>query len=237
MPALYRALSRNDDCDSFAGVQGLVMVAAVLAQWTNPYTSHQFNNPLSSTLDTIINGKMQQRMLEKSIAARQAQPAAAPVAPAAHKTLAATDFKPAAKGHPTVDAFLSSPGLAPDARTTMRSVTDATFAALGQVRPNNVAMALAAALGTATIIVSGQPMSDAASAQLIQGVNDLLAGSPDFTRLKSRDKQAMYEKLVMTTALLAILQEGGKTSPDLRAQSLATAQGVLQKLTGSASGH
>jgi hypothetical protein len=212
----------------------LVIVAAILAQWTNPW-GQTHSDPLSSSLDTFINGRMQQQMLQKSFAARQ--PQQQPAAPVVHKALTATDFRPAAKGHPTIDSLLSSPNLTPDVRTRMRTMVDATFATLGQVRQNNMATALGAALGTATVIVSGQPMSPAASAQLFQGVNDLLAESPEFARLKPRDKQVMYEKLVMTTALLLMLQDGGRTNPNLRAQSVATAQSVLLKLTGSARGY
>ena len=64
--------------------------------------------------------------------------------------------------------------------------------------------------------------------------NRLLAQSPQFTRLKPADKQVMYETLVMTSALMAILQEGGKNNPHMRAQSVSLARSVLQQLTGSA---
>jgi len=48
-----------------------------------------------------------------------------------------------------------------------------------------------------------------------------------------RQKQAMYESLVMTAALLAMLQEAGRTNPQMAAQSLALARSALQQLTGS----
>jgi hypothetical protein len=214
-------------------MQGLVFVAVVWAQaqWTNPYTGHQSNNPISSTLDTIIQGQMQQRMLERSMAARRGQ---TPPTPAAHVNLAASDFRPAGKGHPTVEAYLNSPTLTPEARKMMRPVFDATFNMLAQTRKNNVATALASAVAIAEGIVSGQQYSAPAAQQLLLGVNDLLAQSPQFTRLKPADKQMMYETLVMTTALMAILQEGGKTNPEMRAQSVSLARSVLQQLTGSA---
>jgi hypothetical protein len=212
-------------------MQVLVFFAMILAQqWTNPYTGHQFNNPISSTLDTIIQGKMQQQMLERSMAARRGQK---PPTVVAHANLAATDFKPAGKGHPTVEAYLSSPTLTPDARNMMRPMFDATFNMLAQTRKNNVATALASAVAIAVGIVSGQPYPAPAAQELLLGINDLLAQSPQFTRLRPADKQVMYETLVVTTALMAILQEGGKTSPEMRAQSASLARSVLQQLTGS----
>jgi hypothetical protein len=214
-------------------VQGLVILAMIWAQgtWTNPYTGHQFNNPISSTLDTIIQGQMQQRMLEHSMAAQRGQK---PAAPAAHANLAASDFNPATKGHPTMDAYLQAPTLTPDARKMMRAMFDATFNMLAQIRRNNVATALAGAVTLSSGMLGGRQPTGPAAQELLLNVNDLLAQSPQFSRLKPKDKQVMYESLVMTTALLAILQEEGKNNPDMRAQGVALARSVLQQLTGSA---
>jgi hypothetical protein len=212
-------------------MQGLAVVVVLWAQWTNPYTGNQFNNPISSTLDTIIRGKMQQQMLEKSFSAHRGEKPAAPVA---HKSLAASDFRPVGKEHPTVDAYLSAPNLTPDARKTMRAIFDATFEALGKTRQNNVATALAGALAVAMGVATERPMSDAAGAELLLAVNDLLADSPDFARLKPKEKQAMYETLVMTTGLLSLLHEAGKSNLQVKNQSVALARNVLQQLTGSA---
>jgi hypothetical protein len=212
-------------------VQGLVMFAMIWAQWTNPYTGHQFNNPISSTLDTIIQGQMQQRMLERSMAARRGQKPATPVV---HANIAATDFNPVGKGHPTMEAYLQAPTLTPDARKMMRAMFDATFDMLAQTRRNNVATALTSAVALSSGMVGGRPLTAPAAQELLLSVNDLLAESPQFSRLKPKDKQVMYETLVMTTAMLAILQEGGKTNPDMRAQGVALARSVLQQLTGSA---
>ena len=77
-------------------------------------------------------------------------------------------------------------------------------------------------------------MSDASARELLLGVNDLLAQSPEFAALRPAQRQAMYESLGMTAAILAMLQEAGRTDPQMRAQSVGLAQSVLQQLTGSA---
>jgi hypothetical protein len=224
-------------------MQGMAMVMALLAQWTNPYTHTTWNNPTSSLLDTFNYGRMQQHMLEKSFAARRADtpagsmaPAAraAPSAPVAHRNLAASDFIPASRGRPTVETYLAAPNLTPQARQSMRAMFNATFDLLGKTRRNNVATALTGALAMASTIVSGQPMSDASARELLLGVNDLLAQSPEFAALRPAQRQAMYESLGMTAAILAMLQEAGRTDPQMRAQSVGLAQSVLQQLTGSA---
>jgi len=223
-------------------VQGALIFTILWAQWTNPLTGNQFNNPISSSLDSFLYGKMQQRMLEHSFAAQQGsaaqrgsapQPAQRPPMSVAHKSLAASDFRPMGPGHPTVEGYLSSPNFNADTRRTMRAMFDTTFAVLGKARRNNVATALAGALGVAMGIVSQRPLSGAAAGELILNVNDLLAESPDFARLRPNEKQAIYETLVMTTALLAFMQQAGQSNPNLKAQSVVAAQAVLQRLTGS----
>jgi hypothetical protein len=223
---------------AFGSMQGMAMVMALWAQWTNPYTHTTWNNPTSSLLDTFNYGRTQQHMLEKSFAARQADrpagPAARPAAPVAHRNLAASDFIPASHGRPTVENYLAAPNLTPEARQQMRAMFAATFDLLGRTRKNNVATALASVMGMATMIVSGRPMSDAAAREMLLGVNDLLAGSPEFATLRPAQKQAMYETLVIIAATLAMSQEAARTNPQMRAQSVSFAQSVLQTLTGSA---
>jgi hypothetical protein len=219
----------------------VVILATLLAQWTNPLTGNSFNNPISSSLDTYLYNKMQQRTFDQSMAARRGQPQqqqrpgtpAAPVAPVVHKSLVASDFTPVAKGHPVVDAYLSSPAVNDQTRPAMRALFDGTFAELAKARKNNVATAMASALAMAMGILSGQPLSQAATQELVLGVNDLLAASPDFARLKPQDRQAMYDSLAMTAALLAVMQEVGRNNPQMKAQSVVAARGVLQQLTGS----
>jgi len=166
--------------------QGWLVALALLAQWRNPYTGTTWNNPNSSLLDTFNYGRMQQHLLEKSFARRQDSPAApalaaaraAPNAPVAHKTLAASDFVPTGRGRPTVDAYLSSLTLTPQARQSMRAMFEATFDLLNRTRRNNVATTVASALGMATVIVSGQVTSEAVARESLLGSTTCWPGRP-----------------------------------------------------------
>ena len=57
--------------------------------------------------------------------------------------------------------------------------------------------------------------------------NDALAASPQFKRLSAADKQLMYDSLLLSAAVIAIVHQSGD-----KAASQQIAKGVLQSLVG-----
>lgn len=212
----------------------LLLPGVASAQWRNPFTGNTFNNPLSSTLDTMILHSMQQRMLESSVQAHQ--PAKGKAKPK-HQSLSKSDFKPPQKGHPVVAAFLDSVKLDTDQRRQFQQAIDATFNLVDkQLRKNNVATAFGLAIGTSLEIITGKQSSDEADKELIAGINDQLAAAPEFTKLAPKDKQTLSDTLVLTGALLVILHSAGESDAAMKDASVSMARTVLTQLTGSATG-
>jgi hypothetical protein len=204
------------------------------AQWRNPFTGNTFNNPLSSSLDTMILHSMQQRMLQQTIQPRQQ---GAAKGKSKHVPLSKTDFKPAEKGHPVVTAFLDGVAAKPDERKQFQKAIDETFALVEKsLRKNNVATAFGLAIGTALEVVTGKESSEDADTALIAGINDQLAAAPEFTKLAAKDKQTLNDTLVLTGALMIILHTAGQSDPAMKDASVSLARAVLTQLTGSATG-
>jgi hypothetical protein len=217
-------------------VVGLVLATAApaRAQFRNPYTGTTWNNPVSSSVDTMLLHHTQKKMLERSIAAQQGKKAAATVARA---PLTASDFVPAKKGRPAVKAFLDSAGLPKDQRAAIEQVIDLTFAAVEKGgRKNNVATAMGIAIGAALMIANGKEIPDDDLSELTLGINDVFAVTAEFKQLDAAARQDIYESLIMTTALLATFHELGTSDAAMKKASVDLAKAVLQKLTGSAAG-
>lgn len=219
----------------FLLVATLLISGDARAQWRNPFTRSTFNNPLSSSLDSMILHSMQQRMLEQSIHARQQGTAKAKPK---HVSLSKTDFKPAEKGHPAVTAFLEAVAAKPDERKQFQKAIDETFGLVEKsLRKNNVATAFGLAIGTALEVVTGKEASEEADKELIAGINDQLAAAPEFTKLAAKDKQTLNDTLVLTSALTIILHTAGQSDPAMKDASVSLAKAVLTQLTGSATGN
>jgi hypothetical protein len=232
---------------------------AAFAQYTNPYTGATFNNSFSRNIDTFST--MQQNLLRQSIAiqaqnsamARSAAarpptsagiaPPAGTVAPgngtapAAHLAINATDFVPAEPGHPVVERFLDQAKLPPDQRAQLGKVIYGTFTQVDtQLRKNNIAASMGLALGTSIYAVNGKIISDAESNQLIFTLNDMIARTPEFARMSRQEKQTTSDSLILVSSLILAFKQAGQRDPQLKQQSVALAQGLLQHLTGSPTG-
>jgi hypothetical protein len=149
-----------------------------------------------------------------------------------HKPLSATDFRPPRPGHPIADALVASVRDA-DSRKQLATAVSAAFAIFAKERANNVATALAAAVGMARAVADGETMSDDALDSLRHEINDALTVAPAYRKLGASEKQALYEYLVVNTTILALAFEAGKTDPAARASGMKLAQALLGGLEGS----
>ena len=202
------------------------------AQYSNPFNGMQWGNPTSAMLDTMLSADIQrmgwQKQLDKGTGVARVQRGRV------HAPLASTDFRPPAKGHPTVDAFVASMSADPATQQQYRAAVESAFTAIGRARGNNLATAIAATIGTARSILDGREMPDGEWSALRVSINDALARSPDFSRLHPRDKQAMYDALVIETALLGLSAAASQKDPAFRQTAVNLAHQILTQMTGSA---
>src|ERR1051325_4925785 len=113
------------------------MTGVAQAQYRNPYNNMTWNNSFSRMMDMTnsMNQSLMSQMnrinLSRSLANKalsgETQAAPAPAPKAAHKPLSATDFKPADKGHPVIDRFVSGfPQLEPADRAGLKQALEQT---------------------------------------------------------------------------------------------------------------
>lgn len=201
------------------------------AQFRNPYTGRMFNNPMSSYLDTVLRGRMNQRVLERMILEKRAArgkeeaPRPAPAPAEARRPISATDFTPG--GPRIVPAMLASGATKAEregARAALEQLLDAYEK---EARKHNVAYALAFLLGLSAQVVKGEEVPDEQAEQLARDLNDVLAEAPQFQRLPARVKQELYETSVIVGGMIAVLSSGG-----MEAQAKQLATQVLASLQG-----
>ena len=175
----------------------------------------------SDMWNMLMTHHIQRLMFEKTLQARSRQTRQAP----SPKPLAATDFKPS-PGHPTIDALLA---LVPDAtrRNELSIAVAHVFGAVAQARANNVATAMAMAIGMAKTILDGDELPEEVIRQVCLTINDRLAVAPSYRKLKSAEKQAIHEYRVFSATVLAVVFEGAKTNPDAREAGIGFAKRFL----------
>jgi hypothetical protein len=212
---------------------------AAHAQWTNSITGNTFNNPMSSSLDTMIQHSFdRERMLAKlkktdgsAVTAADLDGTAA--ATVAHKPIKTSDFKRRG-GRPAVDAFFAANELDAESAAALRQIVDATFTAVeANARKNNVATAIAIALVASVQVSTATEVPDENATALVADVNDLLAGSAAFKKMKAKDRQTVYDSLILTTALMLALDAAGANDPDAKAAAKQMAEEMLARLTSS----
>lgn len=224
------------------------MASVAAAQYRNPYTGATWNNSFSRNLDMFSS--MQQNFMRQMIATQSARrsvaamagataaPAeAAPTPKAPRLPLSATDFKPSAPGRPVLDNYLASLQLPADQRVVLRQVLEASIVELEkESRKNNVAASMAVAIEASLLVLRGHENSDAESKALIQALNELIAVSAEWKKMSAREKQNMSDSLLLASALAVSLTIVGKEDETSRKASVAIAEELLLRLTGSKTG-
>jgi PDZ domain len=145
-----------------------------------------------------------------------------------HLPITATDFMPARPGHPTVDEAIANMSITPEQRKQVHDGVDKTFRHIAtQYRGNNLAVSLAAAYTTSMITLNNSLMTPQQIQEFIYGVNDQLAQNPQFALLSAQQKQDQSDKFIFQAAMIAALQDAGRTSPEAKQQSLDLSRVVL----------
>lgn len=225
------------------------------AQYTNPYTFRQWNNPVSSYIDTILLHRIQRQMLQRSIRNRQASgtqakgstgkasansrstpsDASAPAADAPKFPITATNFK--SSGVRLLPAKLAN--ATPDITAPQKEELGTAYLRIldayeKEAPKNNVAYALTFLLGTSMQITQGTEVGDAEAEQIARLLNDVLAAAPEFQKLTVRDKQAVYEVAIITGGVIVAINQMGveQNDEEMKQQAKELAQSVAVMFGG-----
>lgn len=92
------------------------------------------------------------------------------------------------------------------------------------------------ALGVSVLLVHGRELSDAESTELILGLDDVIAASPQWQAMTARQKQTINDSLILTSALIIQFAALGQQDEGMRQLSVGMARDLLARLTGSPTG-
>lgn len=150
--------------------------------------------------------------------------------PLKHEAPSASDFKPG-KGRPVVDAFFAQNHMEPQHEQLMRAMIEALNKGIEtNLRKNSVAAAMGIAVAQATTIVEQREIPDDALRELIANFNDQLGRSAQFQKSKPEERQALYDQLLLTTALLVTFDTLGKKDARAAEAALVSGRAVLSEL-------
>lgn len=180
----------------FLAFTALSLPTFAQAQFVNPFTGGHWNNPVSSTIDTMIFHDIQRRTLMLPYE-REERPDTLPAS--------ATSFSPT-PGFPAARAFAQSLSDDAEVQQALMALFEHgrdTFEtqAHAEGKPNNVALAVSFFIqANYYVYTGGREVSDAAQTSLWAAVHETLAHSPAFPAAH-RERQAFYETFVMLAVL------------------------------------
>jgi hypothetical protein len=210
----------------------LVLVLLVVAHGS---AHAKFGNPYparNTAVDTALSNYPNKQILDLAIERQGGTPSKPGRAKPAvtHAPITTSDFKPG-KGRPAVDAFLAKTKLPFISAQKLRPVIDETFVLVeGYVRKHNVASAIGFVIGTSLTISRNLDLGKDALNELIANINDKLAASASFRALEAADRQAMYDSLITTGAILIVLNTLGEHDEGLKADAMEMANELLHQL-------
>ena len=148
-----------------------------------------------------------------------------------HLPLAMTDFNPLDAGHPVLNQFVAGLQLAPAPLATMRQAIVQVWSAIeAKTRRNNLSASIGVAVAVATMVLTGKDQSDAALNEQIARINDFLAVSPLWMGMPALSKQQLSESLLLTSSLMLVYAELGKSDPSSKQASLTIARDLLARV-------
>lgn len=200
------------------------------AQYVNPYTGNTFNNPVSSYLDTVIQGNIQTQnlliqqsinrsILERSIQQQQgtteqntstSEPSSSEEEPPAvddSNLAAATSFKPVARSL-VPQKIAAQIGKTPQEQQEYESDVNQllefyeSYVQDSKWQLNDVAHAMSYYIGANYYVYrDGKEISDRERSALYQTVSKFLATNKDYQALSDAEKQEMYEAMAIQGSL------------------------------------
>ncbi len=148
--------------------------------------------------------------------------ASAPAVPSAPIT--ATDFLRSPNGKDVVAEFITASNLPPADGSKLATSLRSTMNQLGAAgRKDNVATAMTLLIGLCYGVLEKPGFDPSRANDLIPGVNDALAASPQFKNLGMVERQQMYDSMLLSASLIAIVHQSGdkQASQTIARQALA----------------
>lgn len=141
--------------------------------------------------------------------------------------ISATDFR-RGKGKDVVAQLVAAANLSEtDAYQLARSLRGTIAQLESAGRRDNVANALAIVLALSYVVLETPDFDASSAAALVTTANDALASSPQFRKMSAADRQLMYDSLLLSAAVIAIVHQSGD-----KEASQAIAKQVLKQLVG-----
>lgn len=226
--------------------------APASAQWKDNMGGN-WNNPTSASIGNIINDRLWNRMRAKARARRGSgnssaansrapeTPVADPESPkkSAAQIAAATRFRPTGT-QLTTRELANASGNTPEEKQQMFKIMGTALTlyeteARRLGRPNDFALALAVALAYNSSIYNGTPEpSDARLFEIGDAIGELMAENNVFGGTSDKQKQEMYESMVIFTMLVQAGSSEAKQNGD--AAGLETYRQLAGKILQNMSG-
>lgn len=188
----------------------LALTALILAQATAPYADFTFVNPLPQALEPKVYAKVWQRTVERRSKVKPA------LLEAKRAPLTATDFVASPQTTGAAQRLVeSSKGLSPEhQKVLLLGIDVGTGAYEAAVRKHNVAWAMGFLLSAAFDAAYGKELADAELDAVVRDANDVLALDPAFKKLKTPQRQKLYETCLATAVLLGSMVEAADDAKD-----------------------
>ena len=213
---------------------GLVIVFATLivalvfgraeAQYGDSYTRMLNTTMVASQslfrAQTAVN--QQRSNMARAAGQSSANTGTAQQQPMRQYPITATDFQ--ALSAPIVPDQLanSATGVEPQAREQMRQYFLQVLSNFNSAaRKNNMANAFAFITGVALQIKTGKEVNEAKTDQLIAYFNNTIAAAPEYYTLTPYKQQVLYESLIITGGIIALLETQGKQTNNQQALTQA----------------
>ncbi|HEX5038462.1 MAG TPA: DUF6683 family protein [bacterium] len=197
----------------------LVLLAAFpLSARADMIWSDAYKNPFSDWGAYMYDQNVKRHLREGAVkgksstgqATNPSNPAtpAAPALPTAPIT--ATDFTRDPKGKDVVDQFITAAKVAPAEGTQLATALRSTMTQLGAAgRKDNVATVMTLLIGLSYGVIEKPGFDVARADDLVPMINNALAASPQFTSLGAPDRQNMYDSMLLSAAVIAIVHQSG----------------------------
>ncbi|HKY61939.1 MAG TPA: DUF6683 family protein, partial [bacterium] len=176
--------------------------------------SDAYKNPFSSwgayMYDQNVKRHLRERTSSSPTGSSTTTTAAAPASTLPKAPISATDFSRNPNGKDVVAQFIAATNLSPAEGEKLAAALRSTMSQLGAAgRKDNVATAMVLLIGLSYGVLEKPGFDPSRADDLIPAVNDALAASPQFKTLGAADRQNMYDSLLLSTAVLAMVHQSG----------------------------
>lgn len=198
--------------------------------WVNPYTGGVWNNPGSCLLDTMIRNRMNQQMLEKSIARPSQAPRPTPrVARVTYRRSESLN-----NAEQVAASLTDNPKDRQElAASFVESLERFRQGAAQAGRADDVGYALAFCLACCYGVSNGCDVPDDELLALARQMDGALADMPNFRQASDAQRQTVAESLVMVGTFIAAGYEQSGNQPEARTAFIQLAESSFRSLTGS----